>query len=1002
MAIKPADRTKADFFNIVFSFVAGDPRRFCTGGSNGSPEPRVNDNSPGQERKCPPKTREKSVLFRQKGVPAENVRQIRNIGLRGAAGRMAGAQNCRYQQRSVSVEHTMKTKAILAAFVFATLLASCGKNDSAQTSPAALAEKEAVPLGQLSKVVMPKGYRLTLTIEPKKPRFSGHTEIDVNFTKARRSVFLHGLDMHVSRVVVKTKDGKMVAGHYAQVDDSGVARVIFDDQVPAGAATLVFDYDAPFNTSLEGLYKVMDGGEAYAFTQFESTDARRAFPSFDEPGFKTPFDVKIVAPAEDKVVANTPVASQSKTANGLTQTVFERTKPLPTYLIALAVGPLDIVDGGDIPANAYRNHPIHLRGVTAKGKGEQIRYQLSLTPKIVEALENYFAIGYPYQKLDILAVPDFAAGAMENAGAITYRERLLLMPDSAPFDQRRSGLLVQAHELTHQWFGDLVTPTWWTNTWLNESFANWLENKASAAVKPDWDFGRNAVGNSTTVMDLDELASARQIHQPIKTNYDIENAFDSITYDKGNAVLAMFESYLGEEAMRRGVHAYLMRFAFGNASASDFINTIADTTGHHEIVAAFDSYIDQPGIPDVKVSVTCTPQAVIAHVSQTLYTPIGRPTETRQWGVPMCFEGAPGNTRVCQLVSTPSADIALGNACPTALMPNAGGVGYYRFALEEKAWTPLIQSAPRLDAADQLALVHNVNAALHADQTNANNLFAAMTFTAPTAKFDLIDAERKMLHKLRASVLSGDLTAYRAFVAKQFGPRLAVLGLAGNPSEPPPNGIARMHLAELMVEEARDPAVTAALTRAASTYLDSGGKNLGGISIDLLQEALRAGVASQGTPFAERLLTTFLASRDENFRRSILYALSGSEDAAFLKKFFDVALTPQMRVGELRYIFAYPEVEPGALPVLWSWFKANYDGLVRRVSLFGMSRSPTIGDEMCTPEMKADFDAFFEPKLKSLPGADRRFALANERIDRCLAFKLAKGTELEAALKAAK
>ncbi|MBI3678383.1 MAG: M1 family metallopeptidase [Proteobacteria bacterium] len=890
--------------------------------------------------------------------------------------------------------------AVFAAIVFAALLASCGRSDS-QKSPAALAEKEAVPLGQLSAVVKPLAYRLTLIVEPKKPRFSGHTEIDVNFAKPRRSVFLHGLDMHVSRVSLKTKKGATIAGHYAQVDESGVARVIFDDQVPAGPATLTFDYDAPFNTSLSGLYKVMDGGEAYAFTQFESTDARRAFPSFDEPGFKTPFDIKVLAPAGDKVVSNTPIVSQSKAANGLTRVVFERTRPLPTYLVALAVGPLDIVDGGDIPANAYRNHPIHLRGVTAKGKGQQIRYQLSLTPKIVEALENYFSVGYPFQKLDILAVPDFAAGAMENAGAITFREQLLLMPDNAPLNQRRNGLAVQAHELTHQWFGDLVTPTWWTDTWLNESFANWLENKAAAVVKPDWDFSREAVVNGTTVMDLDELPSARQIHQPIKTNDDIENAFDSITYNKGNAVLAMFESYLGEDAMRRGVHAYLTRFALHNALADQFIGTIAETTGHPEIVAAFDSYLDQPGIPDLKVSVTCTPQTATAHVTQSLYAPIGRIAPNRTWHVPMCLSVQPGGAKTCQLISDASADVALGSKCPTSVMPNAGGGGYYRFALEDKAWTPLIQSAPSMTAADQLTLVNDANAALHAGQTSAANLFSAIAFTAPTAKFDLIDAERKMLHKLRASVLPGDLAAYRAFVSKQFGPRLAVIGLAGNPAEPPTNALARAHLAEVMVEEARDPAVMAALSQAANAYLDTGGKNLGGISNDLLQEAMRAGVLSQGTPFAERLLRTFLNSHDEYFRRNIVYALSGSEDPAFLKKFFDTALTPQMRVGELRYIFAYPAVEPVALPVLWSWMKANYDGLVRRVSIFGMSRSVNIGGEMCTPQMKADLDAFFGPKLKKLPGAERPYALANEKIDRCVAFKQMKGAEVEAALKVA-
>lgn len=897
----------------------------------------------------------------------------------------------------------MKFRTVFAAVAATMILASCGKNDSsdAQKNAAALAEKEPVPLGQLSRIVVPSAYRLTLVIEPKKTRFSGHTEIDVTFAKARRSFFLHGLDMHVSRVALKTKAGKTVSGHYAQVDDTGVARVILDDQVPAGPATLYFDYDAPFNLSLSGLYKVMDGGEAYAFSQFENTDARRAFPSFDEPGFKTPFDIKVLAPSGDKVVSTTPIVSQSKAANGLTRFVFDRSKPLPTYLIAFAVGPLDIVDGGDVPANAHRAHPVHLRGVTTKGKGNQIRYQLSLTPKIVEALENYFSIAYPFQKLDILAVPDFAAGAMENAGAITYREQLLLMPENAPLDQRRNGLAVQAHEVTHQWFGDLVSPRWWTDIWLNESFANWLENKTSQTVKPEWDFSRAAVVNGTTVMDLDELASARQIHQPIKTNNDIDNAFDSITYDKGNAVLAMFENYLGEEAMRRGVVAYLNRYALGNASTDEFIRTIAQTTGHPEIVAAFNSYIDQPGIPNLQLSVTCTPQAATAHIVQSQYTQIGRMPTNKRWEVPMCLLVQPGAKKTCELVSAASVDVALGTVCPTSVMPNEGGGGYYRFAVEEKAWMPLIQASPAMSPADQLTLVHNVNAAFHAGNATAADLLAAIAFTAPSASFDLLEADRVILHKLRATVLPADQTAYRAFVAKHFGPRLAVIGLAGNATEPPTNATVRQHLAELMVEEARDPAVIGALTQGANAYLDSGGKNLGGISIDLVREALRAGVLSLGTPFAERLLTTFLNSRDEYLRRSLIYAMAVSEDPAFLKKFLNIGLTSQTRVGELRYLYVYPQVEPVALPVLWSWFKTNFQTLVGRVTVFGMSRSLGLGGEMCSAEMKKDFNAFFGPKNAKLPGSDRPYALANEKIDRCTAFKQMKGAEIDAAFRAA-
>src|SRR3569832_191394 len=331
---------------------------------------------------------------------------------------------------------------------------------------------EEIPLGELPRVAVPQRYRIALRIDPKTDRFTGHVEIDVKFLKSRRSLFLHGLGLNMSAVSVRVKGKPVSAAHYDQVHDSGVARLIFVDPVPAGEATLVFDYDAAFNTSLDGLYKVVDRGDSYAFTQFESTGARKAFPSFDEPGFKTPFEVTVLAPRGLKVIGNTPIfTTKPAGVKGFTETTFEATYALPTYLVALAVGPHDEEEGGKAPPNKYRAKPLRIRGVTARGNGRRIQYALSLTPKIVTALENYFGVGFPIQKLDVLAVPDFAAGAMENAGAITFRERLLLLDQDASLEQKRASLAVQAHEIAHQWFGDLVSPAWWEDIWLNESFA---------------------------------------------------------------------------------------------------------------------------------------------------------------------------------------------------------------------------------------------------------------------------------------------------------------------------------------------------------------------------------------------------------------------------------------------------------------------------------------------------------------------------------------------------
>ncbi len=858
-----------------------------------------------------------------------------------------------------------------------------------------------VPLGPLPRVVVPVHYRLDFTIDPAKGRFSGHDEIAVTFKQSESAIYIHGLDIHVSHAEARLQDGKTVPVTYAQVDKSGVAQLTFASAIPAGAATLVFDYDAPFNQSLAGLYKVTERGDAYAFTQFEAIDARRAFPSFDEPGFKTPFDVTITAPVSDKVVANTPVTGDTGAGDGMMKWTFETTRPLPTYLVAFAVGPLDIVNAGEIPPDKYRGKPLPLRGIAARGMGPRMKYALSLTPAIIRALENYYGVGYPFQKVDILAVPDFAAGAMENAGAVTFREQLLLMGDNASLDQKRSSLDVQAHELAHQWFGDYVTPSWWDNIWLNESFATWMESKISGMVRPDEEFSRETLNSGLAVMNGDELPSARQIHQPVNGPDDIDNAFDDITYSKGAAVLAMFESYVGPAQWQKGIHAYLQKFAYGNATAQDFIGTIAQATGHPEIVQAFDDFIDQPHVPLLTTDLRCAAKSALAEVSQSTYVPLGLSIPQGAWHVPMCLSA--DGKKVCRIAPPEPVSVALGAKCPAVLIPNADGAGYYRFSMAEPQWRKLLASAKHLNAADQLTLFFNVDAALRAGQANASDLFALMRAVAPNAQWDLLSRIRSSLHGLRLSVIGQkDLPAYEAFVRENFAPRLTAIGLKARPGEMPAAALAREALASLLVEEAHDPATTATLAKAAQDYLSSGGKDFDGLPPELLREALRAAVMSEGPAFMDRLIAAYGKSDSEFFYNIAIYAAAGSEDEAALNKFLAFSLTPQVRTGDLLYVLRYFANEPASRPLLWSWFKTNYAALLKRISAQGMSYAPALQANACDDAAKAEVQAFFGPKTAELQGTPRILRQTVERIDRCTAFRNAKGAEIEAALNGAK
>jgi alanyl aminopeptidase len=328
------------------------------------------------------------------------------------------------------------------------------------------------------------------------------------------------------------------------------------------------------------------GGDDYVFTQFQPIAARRAFPGFDEPSFKAPFELTLTVPHGHVAVGNSPALSEEKDPSGRRRIRFAPTPPLPTYLVAWAVGPFDVVEA-PLPPSAEREHSLPLRGLAPRGRGPELRFALDHTGPLLESLERYFASPYPFAKLDVIAVPDFGAGAMENVGAFTFRDSLLLIdPDRAPEWQRRSFANVMAHELAHSWFGNLVTMPWWDDLWLNESFATWMLQQVHSA------------------MNADSLDSARSIRQPIASDHDIANAFDGITYSKGAGVLAMFERWLGEESFRAGIRRHVEEHRFGSADADDLLQALSAASGR-DVSGPFQGFLTRPGVPFLRTREVC-------------------------------------------------------------------------------------------------------------------------------------------------------------------------------------------------------------------------------------------------------------------------------------------------------------------------------------------------------------------------------------------------------------
>ncbi|MBI4230004.1 MAG: M1 family peptidase, partial [Planctomycetes bacterium] len=327
--------------------------------------------------------------------------------------------------------------------------------------------------GRLPAGVRPTRYDVSLRVDPRRERFEGTVSIALAVEVPTRTIFLHALDIAAKRVVLKGAGGRSIPGTLARATaqgsepDEGEVEISLSQEASAGAATLEIAYDAPFNGQMAGLYRVKDRDDWYAFTQFEAADARRCFPCFDEPSFKVPLRATVAVPDGMLAFSNGPEESR-QTRDGWTTFTFLETPPLPTYLVAFVAGALDVVQ--------YRGRcATPLRALAARGKGEQTELALRFSAELLGVLEEYFGRPYPYAKLDIAALPEFSSGAMENAGLITFREELLLGYErTATRSRLRSMANVIAHEISHQWFGNLVTMRWWDDLWLNESFATFM------------------------------------------------------------------------------------------------------------------------------------------------------------------------------------------------------------------------------------------------------------------------------------------------------------------------------------------------------------------------------------------------------------------------------------------------------------------------------------------------------------------------------------------------
>lgn len=887
----------------------------------------------------------------------------------------------------------MRSSLPLLAVALGALAFACSKprpaDTAVQTTAAPKAKRSTPPPPpalRLPKSVVPKSYAVTMKLTPKDPAFSGEVAVDVALKEPTDVIWIHaGDNLQPSRVTAAAA-GVVRTGAVLRANEDLVG-LVFETPLAAGDHKLTVAYEGKLATREgKGAYRQDDDGEWAIYTQFESISARAAFPCFDEPGFKTPWTLTIEAPKDEQVFANTPPTAETPTIEGWRKVTFAATKPLPSYLVAFAVGPFEVVDAGRAGQNQT---PVRI--IVPKGRAAEAEYARKVTGSVVERLEKYFSIPYPYEKVDHIAVPA-KRGAMENPGLITYGVNTMLgKPDDKSIRLERGYPSIASHELGHMWFGDYVTTAWWDDTWLNEGFATWISAKTVDGMHPEWDVKQSRVLAKSGAMVTDSLASTRKIRQPIESKHDIYNAFDGITYQKGAAVITMFESLVGEEPFRKAVHDYLSAHPYGSATAEDFLNEVGASLAKQgsphaaAFASGFSTFLDQAGVPLVSVELACEkgakPKLLL---SQRRYLPLGSTAGGDQtWQVPVCANYPEGTA--CTVLSRAKGELVLDAAktCPSWVDANADAAGYYRVEY----------------AGDAVAkLVANVKRPVHERMNNLSDAFA-LTRSGRLASATVLgwlpglarEGNRHLLG-MAASYAAGveNLIAnesrpgYARFVGKTFGERAHQLGWKPKAGETDDVRLMRSTLVPLVARDPKDPLAIEARKLAEAWLGDRKA-----IDHDLVSPVLQTAAQNGDRPLFDKLLTEAKKTKDRMQRVQMLSALGEFRDPEILKDAFAVAFVEDLDPREALLPIYDAGNDPATADLAWTFVKTNFEKIVARLPKDYGASLAGVGGAFCDSAHRADVETFFAPRIARSTGGPRALAQVAESISLCEARKAA-------------
>ena len=855
------------------------------------------------------------------------------------------------------------------------------------------------PKTRLNEVqnVQPTGYLVDLTLDPAKDTFTGAIEIRLDIREPLQTLWLNQAKIQIKSAVLTAQAAERIATIVPGGDD--FVGLHFNQPLPAGRATLAIQYSGVvISKNSSGIFHQQENGDWYLFTQFEPTDARAAFPCFDEPSYKTPWQLTLHVPAANTAISNTPLASE-KTENGMRTYAFKETKPLPSYLVAFGVGPFEYVDAGV----AGRNK-VPVRIVTPKGEGYQAKYAAEVTATILTRLEDYFGIPYPYEKADQVALPNTAGfGAMENVGMVTYEQNIILAdPKLDRINRQRNYASVAAHELAHQWFGDLVTTAWWDDIWLNEAFATWMERKLIAEWKPEWQTRVSDVSDKLRAEGEDSLVSARKIRQPILAKDDINNAFDDITYQKGASVIGMFESWMGPEEFRKGVQSYLKQYSFRATTAAEFLDSLSSSS-KRDITKPFSTFLNQAGVPLVSVALNCEGGKASLKVDQTRSLPLGsKGSASETWQIPLCVRygtGTEGRSQ-CTLVTQPSQTVSLeGSGCPAWVQANDNAAGYYRVEYTGGLLSALTAGdvQKRLTAAERSDLMGNAASLASAGKLAAADALALVdTFHNNPERYVLQSAIALGLQPYNSHLVPESLMPnYQRFLLKNFDARAKELGWSPKPNESEDTKLLRPTLVRPIATLGGDRFLANEAIALAPKWLADHSI----LDPNLVGPVLQTSAFYGDAGLFNRFLTEYKQTKDRQIRAQLMGAMSSFRDPAAIELGMKAVLSGDVPFLEGAALLFSGQSQDSTRKLPLNFLKAHFDEVVSKMPTGGGfdfgSVLPEVGGSYCDVSSRDELKTFLAPKVDKFVGAPRALDQVIEGIDLCIAIKSAQGQSVQ-------